>query len=86
MKENRLTALRRTRLGFQAFNLLPSLTVEQNVVLPMRPPGGAPPALSRPLYIPPLVYGAFAGTIIVLGLTAAGLPARAALRRDTLEQ
>ncbi|MFE3030431.1 FtsX-like permease family protein [Streptomyces canus] len=37
-------------------------------------------------YIPPLVYGAFAGTIIVLGLTAAGLPARAALRRDTLEE
>jgi putative ABC transport system permease protein len=37
-------------------------------------------------YIPPLVYCAFAGTIIVLGLTAAGLPARAALRRDTLEE
>ncbi|WP_405712608.1 MULTISPECIES: ABC transporter ATP-binding protein [unclassified Streptomyces] len=38
MSENRLTALRRTRLGFvfQSFNLLPSLTVEQNVVLPMR--------------------------------------------------
>ncbi|MGV9880896.1 ABC transporter ATP-binding protein [Streptomyces sp. NPDC003006] len=38
MSENKLTALRRTRLGFvfQAFNLLPSLTVEQNVVLPMR--------------------------------------------------
>ncbi|WP_072483712.1 ABC transporter ATP-binding protein [Streptomyces atratus] len=38
MSENRLTELRRTRLGFvfQAFNLLPSLTVEQNVVLPMR--------------------------------------------------
>jgi putative ABC transport system permease protein len=35
-------------------------------------------------YIPPLVYGAFAGTVIVLGLTAAGLPARAALRGDTL--
>ena len=34
----------------------------------------------------PLVHGAFAGTIVVLGLTAAGLPARAALRRDTLEQ
>jgi putative ABC transport system permease protein len=37
-------------------------------------------------YIPPLVYGAFAGTIVVLGLTAAGLPARAALRRDTLDE
>lgn len=38
MSENELTALRRTRLGFvfQSFNLLPSLTVEQNVVLPMR--------------------------------------------------
>ncbi|MBH5334844.1 ABC transporter ATP-binding protein [Streptomyces pactum] len=38
MSENKLTALRRTRLGFvfQAFNLLPSLTVEQNVLLPMR--------------------------------------------------
>lgn len=38
MSENKLTELRRTRLGFvfQAFNLLPSLTAEQNVVLPMR--------------------------------------------------
>ncbi|WP_026401443.1 ABC transporter ATP-binding protein [Actinomadura rifamycini] len=38
MSENRLTELRRARLGFvfQAFNLLPSLTVEQNVLLPMR--------------------------------------------------
>ncbi|MHC3816669.1 MULTISPECIES: ABC transporter ATP-binding protein [unclassified Streptomyces] len=38
MSENKLTELRRSRLGFvfQAFNLLPSLTVEQNVVLPMR--------------------------------------------------
>ncbi|MFD7631591.1 ABC transporter ATP-binding protein [Streptomyces sp. NPDC059851] len=38
MNENELTELRRTRLGFvfQAFNLLPSLTVEQNVLLPMR--------------------------------------------------
>ncbi|MFJ9536203.1 ABC transporter ATP-binding protein [Streptomyces sp. NPDC101225] len=44
MKENRLTALRRTRLGFvfQAFNLLPSLTVEQNVVLPTRLAGRRP--------------------------------------------
>ncbi|MFE3030430.1 ABC transporter ATP-binding protein [Streptomyces canus] len=44
MKENRLTALRRTRLGFvfQAFNLLPSLTVEQNVVLPVRLAGHRP--------------------------------------------
>ncbi|WP_406115214.1 ABC transporter ATP-binding protein [Streptomyces sp. NBC_01014] len=38
MSENKLTALRRSRIGFvfQAFNLLPSLTVEQNVLLPMR--------------------------------------------------
>ncbi|MFF2012219.1 ABC transporter ATP-binding protein [Streptomyces sp. NPDC058195] len=38
LSENRLTELRRTRLGFvfQSFNLLPSLTVEQNVVLPLR--------------------------------------------------
>ncbi|MEE1739249.1 ABC transporter ATP-binding protein [Streptomyces sp. BE147] len=38
MSENKLTELRRSRLGFvfQAFNLLPSLTVEQNIVLPMR--------------------------------------------------
>ncbi|MCX5529969.1 ABC transporter ATP-binding protein [Streptomyces sp. NBC_00006] len=38
MSENRLTELRRSRLGFvfQAFNLLPSLTVEQNVLLPIR--------------------------------------------------
>ncbi|MFJ6082660.1 ABC transporter ATP-binding protein [Streptomyces sp. NPDC092369] len=44
MKENKLTALRRTRLGFvfQAFNLLPSLTVEQNVVLPTRLAGHRP--------------------------------------------
>ncbi|KMO94887.1 ABC transporter ATP-binding protein [Streptomyces roseus] len=42
MNENALTALRRSRLGFvfQAFNLLPSLTVEQNVLLPMRLAGG----------------------------------------------
>jgi putative ABC transport system ATP-binding protein len=34
----RLTELRRDRIGFvfQAFNLLPSLTVEQNVTLPLR--------------------------------------------------
>ncbi|BCL28934.1 ABC transporter ATP-binding protein [Streptomyces aurantiacus] len=38
MSENELTELRRSRIGFvfQAFNLLPSLTVEQNVLLPMR--------------------------------------------------
>ena len=44
MSENKLTELRRARLGFvfQAFNLLPSLTVEQNVVLPMRLAGRRP--------------------------------------------
>ncbi|MFI6486373.1 ABC transporter ATP-binding protein [Streptomyces sp. NPDC050564] len=44
LSENKLTALRRTRLGFvfQAFNLLPSLTVEQNVLLPMRLAGHRP--------------------------------------------
>jgi putative ABC transport system ATP-binding protein len=38
MSENELTELRRSRLGFvfQSFNLLPSLTVEQNVLLPER--------------------------------------------------
>ncbi|MEV5827577.1 ABC transporter ATP-binding protein [Spirillospora sp. NPDC052242] len=38
LNENELTELRRSRLGFvfQAFNLLPSLTVEENVLLPMR--------------------------------------------------
>jgi putative ABC transport system permease protein len=35
-------------------------------------------------YIPPLVYGAFAGAIVLLGVTAATLPARAVLRADTL--
>lgn len=44
MSENKLTELRRARLGFvfQAFNLLPSLTVEQNVLLPMRLAGRRP--------------------------------------------
>ncbi|SNT61926.1 putative ABC transport system ATP-binding protein [Actinomadura meyerae] len=38
MNETELTILRRERVGFvfQAFNLLPSLTVEQNVTLPLR--------------------------------------------------
>ncbi|MEU1408112.1 FtsX-like permease family protein [Streptomyces sp. NPDC005728] len=35
-------------------------------------------------YIPPVVYGAFAGGILLLGLTAVTVPARAALRRETL--
>lgn len=41
--------------------------------------GSAPPGS-------PLVHGAFAGAIVVRGLTAAGLPARAVPRRDTLEE
>jgi putative ABC transport system ATP-binding protein len=38
MREAELTRLRRDRIGFvfQAFNLLPSLNVEQNVTLPLR--------------------------------------------------
>ncbi|MFI2235353.1 ABC transporter ATP-binding protein [Streptomyces chrestomyceticus] len=38
MRADRLTALRRERLGFvfQAFNLLPSLTAEENVALSLR--------------------------------------------------
>jgi putative ABC transport system ATP-binding protein len=38
LSEAQLTRFRRTRIGFvfQAFNLLPSLTVEQNITLPLR--------------------------------------------------
>src|SRR5215510_7724327 len=38
LSERRLTMLRRERIGFvfQAFNLLPSLTVAQNIGLPLR--------------------------------------------------
>ncbi|MFE9674191.1 ABC transporter ATP-binding protein [Streptomyces sp. NPDC006259] len=38
LDETQLTRFRRTRIGFvfQAFNLLPSLTVEQNITLPLR--------------------------------------------------
>ncbi|MDQ0909216.1 putative ABC transport system ATP-binding protein [Streptomyces canus] len=38
LSETKLTLLRRERVGFvfQAFNLLPSLTAEQNVALPLR--------------------------------------------------
>jgi putative ABC transport system ATP-binding protein len=38
LSQTRLSELRRDRVGFvfQAFNLLPSLTVEQNVTLPLR--------------------------------------------------
>ncbi|MFF4392028.1 ABC transporter ATP-binding protein [Streptomyces sp. NPDC001552] len=42
--ETRLTLLRRDRIGFvfQAFNLLPALTAEQNVALPLRLAGRRP--------------------------------------------
>ncbi|MER5401708.1 ABC transporter ATP-binding protein [Streptomyces sp. NPDC002599] len=44
LSETRLTLLRRERIGFvfQAFNLLPSLTAEQNVALPLRLAGRRP--------------------------------------------
>ncbi|MER6268135.1 ABC transporter ATP-binding protein [Streptomyces sp900105755] len=45
LSETRLTRLRRERVGFvfQAFNLLPALTAEQNVALPLRLAGRRPP-------------------------------------------
>jgi putative ABC transport system ATP-binding protein len=44
LSERRLTILRRERIGFvfQAFNLLPSLTVTQNIALPLRLDGRRP--------------------------------------------
>ena len=44
LSERRLTVLRRERIGFvfQAFNLLPSLTVAQNIALPLRLDGRRP--------------------------------------------
>ncbi|MFD9427053.1 MULTISPECIES: ABC transporter ATP-binding protein [unclassified Streptomyces] len=38
MRERKLTRLRRARIGFvfQSFNLLPALTVQENVLLPLR--------------------------------------------------
>ncbi|MET7680790.1 ABC transporter ATP-binding protein [Streptomyces sp. NPDC005423] len=45
LSERGLTLLRRERVGFvfQSFNLLPSLTAEQNVALPLRLAGRRPP-------------------------------------------
>ncbi|OLF19119.1 ABC transporter ATP-binding protein [Actinophytocola xanthii] len=44
MDETELTVFRRKRIGFvfQAFNLLPSLTAEENVTLPLRLAGARP--------------------------------------------
>jgi putative ABC transport system ATP-binding protein len=44
LSEQRLTILRRERIGFvfQAFNLLPALTVAQNIALPLRLDGRRP--------------------------------------------
>jgi putative ABC transport system ATP-binding protein len=44
LSERRLTLMRRERIGFvfQAFNLMPSLTVAQNIALPLRLDGRRP--------------------------------------------
>ena len=44
LSETKLTELRRTRIGFvfQAFNLIGALTVEENIVLPLRLAGARP--------------------------------------------
>jgi putative ABC transport system ATP-binding protein len=44
LSETNLTKLRRTRIGFvfQAFNLIGALTVEENIVLPLRLSGARP--------------------------------------------
>ena len=44
MSERKLTALRRTRVGFvfQAYNLLPTLTAEENITLPIDLAGNKP--------------------------------------------
>lgn len=49
MSDRRLTIFRRRRIGvmFQAFNLIPSLTAEQNVLLPVRTDGRAEGARER---------------------------------------
>ena len=46
MKDRDLTRLRRTHIGFvfQSFNLLPTLSAEENIVLPLAIAGKRPPA------------------------------------------
>jgi putative ABC transport system ATP-binding protein len=46
MKDRELTRLRRTHIGFvfQSFNLLPTLSAEENIVLPLSIAGKRPPA------------------------------------------
>ena len=47
--EKKLTQLRRDRIGFvfQSFNLIPTLTAAENIVLPMRSPAVAPSSVVR---------------------------------------
>lgn len=63
MKERRLTELRRERIGFvfQAFNLVPTLTVMQNVTLPLRLAGRRPNRAAVNLVIERLGLGARRG-------------------------
>jgi putative ABC transport system permease protein len=44
------------------------------------------PAAGHGPSIPPLLCGSFAGAVVMLGLTAVTVPARAALWRETLEE
>src|SRR5262249_44642929 len=57
LSETKLTRLRRDRIGFvfQSFNLLPSLTAELNVALPLRL-AGRRPAKAVPRNTPALVH------------------------------
>ncbi|GAA2597048.1 hypothetical protein GCM10009863_08160 [Streptomyces axinellae] len=94
LSENQLTAPRRSRLGFvfPAFNLLPSLTVEQNVTLP-RPTltGHVTSACDREISVRRergADTGAVARALSVLGevsdkasYAVAALPTRSLLRR-----
>ncbi|MBV8150574.1 MAG: ABC transporter ATP-binding protein [Candidatus Eremiobacteraeota bacterium] len=88
LSDDELTALRRSRVGtvFQFFNLLPALTVEQNVALPLVLAGGARREIA----------GRVAGILQRVGLTgrAQAFPAeisggesqRAAIARAVIHQ